>query len=315
MSGYLQRLLDTAAPGSEPSALTPVVKSTSPIFEQNQLPGLAGLYAGEGEGEALPQVADAPETEGARAPTPLPPAAAPAIPTSEIIRRDPLRVTPTPSPRPPVGRSAAETPLPRLRSTVEVTAPLPPQPADTTGQSAPPDPEVVATSLRLETVVRTEPERDAPVTLKPLQPVLAPAESVFAPAASERVARGPTPAVGPGAAFPSEDRVKLAAAVSLDESAEPAPIESVGNAPLRPVALEPRPRPDFDDADPDADQPRPEPQQAPRITIGRVTVALEPDPGPAARPVRAARNAAAASVIGPLGNRRARRRLFALARL
>jgi hypothetical protein len=79
--------------------------------------------------------------------------------------------------------------------------------------------------------------------------------------------------------------------------------------------LEPRPRPVFDDADPDADQPRVDPQQTPRITIGRVTVALEPDPGAAERATRAPRTAATASVIGPLGNRRARRRLFALARL
>ena len=314
MNGYLQRLLDTAAPASEPPALTPVVKSTSPIFEQNQLPGLAGFHAEEGEAEVAPQVGDAPAKGGARAPTPLPPAAAPAIPTPEITRRDPLRVTPTPSSRPAVSRPAAENPLPTLRPTVDATSPLPQEPPDTTGQPARPDPEIVEPSLRLETVVRTEPERDAPATLEPLERSW-PAESVFAPAASEPAASATAPAIGPAVVFQPEEREKLAAAVSLDEPREPAPIKPLGNAPLGPVVLEPRPRPAFDDADPGADEPRPEPQQAPRITIGRVTVALEPDPGPAARPVRVPRTAATASVIGPLGNRRARRRLFALARL
>ena len=53
----------------------------------------------------------------------------------------------------------------------------------------------------------------------------------------------------------------------------------------------------------------------PRITIGRVTVELVPDQAPAAKPARAPRTAAAASMIGRLGNRRTRRRLFALSRL
>ena len=138
-----------------------------------------------------------------------------------------------------------------------------------------PTPEIVEPSLRLETVVRTEPERgpDAPATLEPLQ-------SVFAPAASERAASATAPAIGPRVVLQPEEREALAAAVSLDEPRAPAPIKPLGNAPLEPVVLEPRPRPAFDDADPDADEPRPEPPQAPRITIGRVTVALEPDPGP-----------------------------------
>jgi hypothetical protein len=78
--------------------------------------------------------------------------------------------------------------------------------------------------------------------------------------------------------------------------------------------LEPRPRPDFEAADPAAAEQRSKPPPEPRITIGRVTVALVPDPAPGTAPA-APRTAAAASLIGPLGNRRARRRLFALARL
>jgi hypothetical protein len=310
MNGYLQRLLDTAAPVSEPPALTPVVKSTSPIFEQNQLPGLAGLYAEESELESAPQVVDAPVAGVERAPTPLPPAAAPAMPPLETIRRDPLPVMPTPSLRPAVGHPAAEIPLPTLRPIVDATPPQPQEPQDTARQPARPDPEIVEPSLRVETVVHTEPERggNVPATLEP-------GKTVFAPAPSERVASGTAPEIGPRIVLQPEEREALPVAVSLDELRAPAPSKSLGNAPLGPVVLEPRPRPTFDYIDPHVDESRPELQQAPRITIGRATVALEPDLGPAVRPIRAPRTAATASVIGPLGNRRARRRLFALARL
>ena len=309
MNGYLQRLLDTGTPASEPPALTPVIKSTSPIFEQNQLPGLAGFRAEEGEEEVAPQVSDVPAIGVARAPAPLPPAAAPAKPAPEIIRRDPLRVTPTPLSRPAVSRPAAENPRPTLRPTVDAIPAQLQEPTDAALEPPRPTPEIVEPSPRLETVVPTAPERgpDAPATLELLQ-------SVFAPAASEP-ASATAPAIGPRVVLQPQEREALAVAVSVDEPRAPAPIKLLGNAPLEPVVLEPRPRPAFEDADPSAGEPRPEPPQAPRITIGRVTVALEPHPGPAARPVRAPPTAATASVIGPLGNRRARRRLFALARL
>ncbi|MGH6900859.1 MAG: hypothetical protein ACREJ5_30615, partial [Geminicoccaceae bacterium] len=104
--------------------------------------------------------------------------------------------------------------------------------------------------------------------------------------------------------------------VIRDAPGDARPIGRAADAPLLPRDLEPRPRPDFDDRDPEPHQPRPEPLQAPpSITIGRVTVELVPDPAPAAKPARAPRTAATASMIGLLGNRRARRRLFALSRL
>ena len=75
MTGYLQRLLDAAPPASGPPPLTPVVKSTSPVFEQNQLLGLAELHAGEGDAEAaLPSAADVPGSRTASARRPTPPA-------------------------------------------------------------------------------------------------------------------------------------------------------------------------------------------------------------------------------------------------
>jgi hypothetical protein len=312
MSGYLQRLLASAAPASEPTALTPVDKSTSPIFEQNQLPGLAGFSTEEELGVA-PQVADAPDA--ARAPISLPPAAAPASP--KIIRRDPLPVTPTPAPRPAVGFAPAETPLPTLRSTVDATPTHSLEPSDTARRPVRPTAESVEPSLRLETAARTEPEHgsDAPATLEPLPSVFAPAEAGLAPVPSERVASGAARTIEPRAVLQPEEGNARVTAVALDEPREPAPSKPLADAPPGPVVLEPRPRPAFDDVDPDADQPRPQPQQVPRITIGRVTVALEPALGPATSPLRTPRTAATASVIGPIGNRRARRRLFALARL
>jgi hypothetical protein len=93
-------------------------------------------------------------------------------------------------------------------------------------------------------------------------------------------------------------------------------IERAPDAPPPPGVLEPRPRPYFDNDDADLHQAEPMAlPAAPRITIGRVAVELVPDPAPAARSASAPRTAAAASVIGPLGNRRTRRRLFALSRL
>ena len=85
MSGYLQRLVD----GVAPATLAPVVKSTSPVFEHNQLLGLAGFEAEQAE---VP-LAEAPDTRRAGAPSP----ASPALPT----------VAPAPQAYPP------ETPAPR----------------------------------------------------------------------------------------------------------------------------------------------------------------------------------------------------------
>jgi hypothetical protein len=101
-----------------------------------------------------------------------------------------------------------------------------------------------------------------------------------------------------------------------DASPSRSELEPVEHAPDAPRNfLEPRPRRDPGEVEAAADQPRPETPQGPRITIGRVTVELVPDPAPAVKLAKSTRTAAAASMIGPLGNRRARRRLFALSRL
>jgi hypothetical protein len=113
-----------------------------------------------------------------------------------------------------------------------------------------------------------------------------------------------------------QERPAASQTVAPDVPRSLEPIEHVAEARPPSSVLEPRLRPDFGDIAPEADQPRPEaPQAPPRITIGRVTVEVVADQGPAAKPARAPRTAATASMIGPLGNRRARRRLFALSRL
>jgi hypothetical protein len=308
MTGYLQRLLDTAAPAAEPPTLTPVVKSGSPIFEQNQLPGLAGLYAGEGEAEIAPRPGDVPGVPAARDPTLLPPAPAPAVPTPEITRRNPLPVPPTPAPDALVRRPVAERPPTSHHATLEATPSLPQEPSDSALEPARPDLKTIEPSPRLETALLAEPPRvtDAPTPLMPTEPV-------FSPAAIEQAASGATPAIERAVPLqPNETESRAGSPAGA--AAKVLPIEPTSDAPLRPSVLEPRPRPDFEAADPAAAEQRSEPPPEPRITIGRVTVALVPDPAPGTAPA-APRTAAAASLIGPLGNRRARRRLFALARL
>ena len=69
MTGYLQRLLDSAAPSGAPSAtlsseappgLTPVLRSDSPVFADDQLLGLEAFGDGEAEPELPPAAPDAP---------------------------------------------------------------------------------------------------------------------------------------------------------------------------------------------------------------------------------------------------------------
>jgi hypothetical protein len=302
MTGYLQRLLDPALPASGPHALRPVVKSTSPIFEQNQLLGLAGFHPGEGHEEVARPVADVPSSR-----TPLPPAAATAVPTLELTRHDLQPAMPAPPTRAEVRGYMAGDPSATRSAAADATAPLPQEPPDFVVEPGRPDPE------RFETTLVVEPEGAADGTA-----MLAPREAVFAPAEIEGMATEAPPAIGPEA-IPqpnTESRPAASQIATRDGPRAVNSIEQVPDAPLPPSVLEPRPRPDFDDDGADPPQPQPEPLQAPpRITIDRVTVELVPDHAPVPRSAGAPRTAEAASMIGPLGNRRTRRRLFALTRL
>jgi hypothetical protein len=312
MTGYLQRLLDAAPPASGPPPLTPVVKSTSPVFEQNQLLGLAELHAGEGNaGAALPSAADVPRSRTASAQRPIPPAAAAVVRLPEMMPHDPPPLPPAPRREAMSGSPMSVDPSPPGTAAVAVTTPEPHEVPDTVIEPARPDPETLEPALRLETAPAGPPEPATAVTPAPIEPVLVPAETTQV--ATEATSLLETEAT---ARPDTEPRPAAPSSVIRDAPGDARPIERAADASLLPRALEPRPRPDFDDRDPEPHQPRPELLRAPpSITIGRITVELVPDPAPAAKPARAPRTAAAASTIGLLGNRRARRRLFALSRL
>jgi hypothetical protein len=314
MTGYLQRLLDAAPAASGPPPLTPVVKSTSPVFEQNQLLGLAELHAGEGAAdEAPPTVAHVSGARTASAQRPIPRAAAAAVRVPETMPQDPPPLPPAPQPDATPGRPMSVHPPARGPAAVSATMPEPHGFPDTLIEPARPDPLNLEPALRLETAPAGPPERATQVAPAPvpIEPVLVPAE--IAHAATEDT----SPILTEASSRPdTEPRSAAPSSVIRDAPGDARPIERAAEAPLLPRDLEPRPRPDFDERDPEPHQPRPELLQAPpSITIGRVTVELVPDPAPAAKPARAPLTAAAASTIGPLGNRRARRRLFALKRL
>ena len=306
MTGYLQRLLDPALPASEPPGLRPVVKSTSPIFEQNQLLGLAGFHPGEADPEVARRVIGPPSAR-----TPRPPSAAPAAPMLEITRHDP-------KPAAPDSRTGAEVAvaghlLAPHSPSANRTAPHPHEPPDTVLEPVQPDRELFEPLPRFETALVVEPEGATDVPARP-----EPRKAVFAPAEIERMATEAPPAVGPDAHLQpnAENRSAASQIVTRDALSAVESMEGVSDAPAPPGVLEPRPRPAFDDDDAALQQAQPKPPAAPpRITIGRVTVELVPDHAPVARSAGAPRTAEAASIIGPLGNRRARRRLFALTRL
>ena len=305
MTGYLQRLLGPAPPASGTPALTPVVKSTSPIFEQNQLLGLPDLHAGAGDAEPAPPVAGVPS-----APTLLPPAAARAVPTLGIAWHDALAAMPASSPDVELGRRIAGDSVAARPAAADATAPLPPGPPAPVREPVRPDPEIFEPVARRATVPDPAPS-SVPEAHTRREPVIVPVDT-------EPAAREATSLIAPEAT-PGPDRQQRPAApqsVTRDGLRAVESIERVPDAPPPPGVLEPRPRPHFEDDDADLHQAEPMPLSAPpRITIGRVAVELVPDPAPGARSASAPRTAATASVIGPLGNRRTRRRLFALSRL
>lgn len=307
MTGYLQRLLDAALPASDPPALRPVIKSTSPIFEQNQLLGLAGLDAVGADAEAAPRTAEAPAAPTPSAPTPRWPASVPAVPARAISRHDPFPVAPA-SPT-AVREPTFVASLPPPLAAASAAPPLQQEPPETVPAPAGTDPEPFEPAPRPE-IAEPEHVTDLPATLVPQEPVVA--------AAVEQVATEVTSASGPDTTSQLHDVGEPAAARIVARDLTPAlePIGRVSEALPPPRMLEPRPRPSLDDTDPTPDQSQAETLQGPpRINIGRVMVELVPDPAPLAQAARTPRTAAAASMIGPLGNRRARRRLFALSRL
>jgi len=311
MSGYLQRLLDGALPASA-AALTPVVKSTSPVFERNQLLGLTDLHAGDAETElAPPPAAAVPSTSVVSAAMPVPQVAATA-PIPAITPPDPRPVTRAVWQGAELGHPMAVEPVPPRRPVATATMPGRREAPDTVVEPMPPDPEVFESTPRLDAAPAPSPEPGTELTPPP-----APSKAILARGEIAQVATAATVVIGSEATARADTEPRPAAphVVIRDAPRDLEPIEGAADAPVPPRDVEPRPRPDFGDAA-DPDEPRPESRPSPpRITIGRVMVEVVPDRAPAAKLPLAPRTAAAASMIGPLGNRRARRRLFVLSRL
>src|SRR5690606_25638233 len=314
MSGYLQRLVDSAAPASEPPPLVPVVKSTSPVFEQNQLFGLLGLEGGDRDAEIAPPLIEEPGPPDQVAPAARSVFGAP--PRLDLPHPEPWPDRVAASPDPEVGRVVAPPLAPRPAAVDPITVARQP-PRYPPVEPALPDRVVLERVPPFKPVPRSDVEQADPSAPPPAE------ATVFTPVMIENLPNEPEPPVARTAppqahAEPgSPERIVLRDVAQTRVNEAPRLPEPVEAAPAPPPAsvLEPRPRHDFRDVEPNQDQAAPAPPQAPQITIGRVIVELVPDPAPVARSAPPARTAAAASVIGPLGNRRMRRRLFALSRL
>ena len=327
MTGYLQRLVASTLPTSGSPALAPVLKSASPVFEHNQLLGLSGTQPGEMDAETVPAMFDAPGRQDSSAP-------ATALPPLEITRHEPRPVAPTRWPSAEIGPAVTADLLAPDSMASGATAPLPQQPTVSLSTSVRPGPAIVEPAMFRVPATALASERAAGPTETP-----APRRPEAVPVNAEQSAAnaGPpnepepiaTPETQENRAVPAVVATEAPRAIGSMRSLPPierardaspsrsvlAPVEHAPDAPA-PNLLEPRARRDPGEVEAAADHASPEtPQAPPRITIGRVTVELVPDPAPAAKPAKSTRTAAAASIIGPLGNRRARRRLFALSRL
>ncbi|HEX6112612.1 MAG TPA: hypothetical protein VFZ10_09910 [Geminicoccaceae bacterium] len=326
MTGYLQRLLDGTLPATAPASLAPVLKSTSPVFEQNQLLGLPGFRAGDAAAETMALAPGAPGPQEGNA----------SLPSPEIPWHDSRSVTPTSSWGAQVGPAIKADPSPSAVRAADASAALPQGRSVTELGPVTPGAEIVRAAVARETVAGPVPGRAAGIraTRAPRDPLVTPArtelavakarplgtpEATFEPspqetaAAPEILTDGRTRALDGGTPRALEP-IEHAGIPSPRTALEPN--ERAPDASPLPSVLEPRARPDFGGVAPEAEQAEPDPLQArPRITIGRLTVEVVADQAPAANATRTPRTAAAASMIGPLGNRRARRRLFALSRL
>jgi nicotinate-nucleotide--dimethylbenzimidazole phosphoribosyltransferase len=328
MAAYLQRLLDTAAPiGAGPLGLAPVVRSSSPVFEQNQLIALEEPVAGPSEARLaeLPALEPSAPSEARLA---EPPAFEPGAPWQEPAPVESgLHGEPRPAPVavPPATRAAPLVPADRppvAAASEDIPVPDAPAPAA--------DP-AVATVIELprQPPMRRD-RRPAPIEPAPLTPPRPPA------AAAERVevaqaappASPPRPAVAEPANADRREEAPRGRATEreeiephilpreVDEVRAIDPPAAPDPAPEPPRSyLSPRPPPDPVPPDPnrEAQAGSAEPVQ-PTITIGHVTVEVVEDSQPGSAPPQAL-SAASASMIGPLGQARAARRLFALRRL
>ena len=333
MAAYLQRLLDAAAPiRAEPPGLAPVVRSSSPVFEQNQLIALEAPVAGPSEARTIEPPADEwgePWQEPVavesglpgepRGPPPVPhqpaPRAVPHQPAPRAVPHPPApRAAPSllddPPEAPPIGQDASfaearpPTAAPALGTIVELPRRLP---AARDRRSAPIEPPPLS-SPRARAVA-AGPAEVAQV-VPPASP-LRPEAAVVEPTDAGR--RGETP---PREATERQEAEPHLRTAGTDDVPTIDPPAAPDRGPEQPrIELSPRPPPDPVPADPHREaQAGPAEPVQPTITIGQVTVEVVEDSRPGSAAPQAL-TAASASMIGPLGQARAARRLIALRRL
>jgi hypothetical protein len=300
MAAYLQRLLASAAPDRVALlSLVPVVRSSSPVFEQDQL---LALDAGATPSVDLPPPHPHAEIE-----------APPALDTRPAFHRP---AAPVPSPPVPVPVPAAR-PAKAEHSSDPPTAAIPPLDPPATpllrvpGRQAKTAEEILTPVLPSETAQndsapaptrRSQPPFTEPgdAALSAPEPASTRAVPPIEPADPQKAAGREQPAPGPE---------------QLEEQAQSLSDPSQPSEERPRIELSPRPRPepyeDLPPTEPRAEQAAPLP---PTITIGHFTVEIIGEPKPQAAPSRPL-TAASASVIGPLGQAQAARRLIALRRL
>lgn len=305
MPAYLQRLLDTAAPASPdrvglapPISLTPVVRSDSPVLEQDQLLGLHEPSETEGE---VP-LATSPEPPPASAPRVPPRREAPTSPAEAVMRARPVpgipeALVPTPVAEAVTDAPPTAVPSPPASRAARMLDP-PPAPSDLPPMSEPAALPAVPVPVTPASLAETRPAEPVEHGDALQTPVV---EAADAPPRRDPSPRLADPAAPADPATPD---------LPADRADPPAPVE----APPR-IELSPRPRPE---PIPEARHAEPPPVHAapaqPTITIGHVTVEIVEEPRSTAPPPRPL-TAASASVIGPLGQSRAAHRLLALRRL
>lgn len=321
MTDYLQRLLD-AAPTSPRTVgthqpgprLVPTGRSVSPLFQEDQLPSLGSGFEPLGLDHGAPP---SPRAES-------PPSRADPGPVSSSIRSEPDfagalesgRLGPAPFEQraAPVVKPSGLDPEPRADPDpnpigTPSPSPLPlddarslPDPADRPephATAAPPVGPPASVTVPAPVAFERESARPAPDPAVDHGPRLASTKVATPPVETDRQA-------GVLVDFPSSDRQEpgqLAAPVLPEEN---------GAAVL--VAPQPRPLPEnLSEREPAAESAEPMP---PRVEIGRVIVEVAANQNRDSAPKSPPRPLTAESVsqIGPIGDLRAARRLFALRR-
>ena len=319
MNGYLQRLVDAGAAAlaaAPPASLTPVVRSDSPVLADDQLLALGAPESAPSpqETDSAPTISDhpAPRVTTAGAPTERPPRAetdyATALASGMLVTAvSSASAVPPPSPEAPdVARVAR-----RHAAGEDTTMPRSAPDRERRFVASQPAP-AVGDLLPSERAPEPPPMRATGPTPPAIDAAHREAETLQPGARLPR--RAPTPLSTDDALSSSEPPASAQdSARPRAVTVAPTPAAAASAAELTPRA---RPLPEPHAGEPQQRHATPAASAAATVSIGRVTVEVLPEPraetAPAAPPPPV--SAQSASCIGPLGDLRAARRLFALGR-